>query len=204
MIRVVLFTLLWVALGVGWYFLFWAPDEPEVPAAQEKEQQEPRKAADSRPPSSTTQSDQPSSDSEPVPKPSESMPERQPPIKIIENGKLKPSKDMAENAARFHWLLHVSGPGIQEDAFLYELQQVTDPTLFEQMKKRVHIEEQPQKWKSIMVSAIRKEKNGWVLNTTALVDGEQTSFYLKMEEGEGGKWMVKELLQNPYSDSSGS
>lgn len=106
----------------------------------------------------------------------------------------KAPKQVNQVAARFHWLIYLSGPTVTSESRQNEVKRITEPDIFKEVEEFLQEESyHVQKWQPIMVSALKHESKGWWIHTVALIDGEQTEMFLLIGKGEDGKWKVQQL-----------
>lgn len=106
----------------------------------------------------------------------------------------KAPKQANQVAARFHWLIFLSGPTVTSESRQYEVKKITEPDIYKEVEGFLQEESyHVQKWQPIMVSALKHESKGWWIHTVALIDGEQTEMFLLIGKGEDGKWKVQQL-----------
>lgn len=121
-----------------------------------------------------------------------------PQIKDVTGQKgLKPPNEVIQKAARFHWLIHFSGPEIETETILQEIDEISRPEITQTLREMDYEQgQEKQVWGVILVGAISEENGIWTVNTVAQVDGKPTSLYLKLKKGRDGEWIVWDLLES--------
>lgn len=110
---------------------------------------------------------------------------------------LKPPNEVIQKAGRFHWLIHLSGPEIETETVLQEIDGISRPEITQTLREMEYEPGQgKQVWGIILVGAISEENDIWTVNTVAQVDGKPTSLYLKLKKGGDGEWIVWDLLES--------
>lgn len=119
--------------------------------------------------------------------------------KVIQTGEKAPI-EVYNTAFRFHWLLYLSGPEVTTEIINSELKKVTSSKLMRKIEENINVDRNTeQKWGSIMVSAVRKHGDAWMMNTVAIIDDQQTTLYLEIKKGEY-KWKVMRISDDPHLD----
>lgn len=121
-----------------------------------------------------------------------------PKIEDVSREELKVPKEVVQRAGRFHWLMHLSGPEVEKEAVLHEIGKISRPEIVQLFRELGY---QPgrkeQLWDVILVGALEKDGDSWIIGTLAQVDREETMIYMSLKKGEDGKWIIWDLLPNP-------
>lgn len=111
-----------------------------------------------------------------------------PPKIQVHSENMRPEeREAAMVAARFHWLMTLSN--VDSDAVIYELQKITTPELFQEIRPRFEVPKKKQRWKKIDVYRVQSI-DGVEMNTIAEVNGEELWLYERLVK-EGGQWKVE-------------
>lgn len=127
-----------------------------------------------------------------------------PPKFVFESGLngLKAPEAANQNAARFAWLDSLSGPKLNNQSVLAEIQKVTTPDFFTQLSNSFSLPTDKQTWIDVKVYPVQKNQDGsWLLNTIAEAEDSsgqelQLHQYETMVQ-EGGTWLVQQVAYDP-------
>lgn len=100
--------------------------------------------------------------------------------------------EVAEVAAKFHWLTYLTRDQADSRSVLAELKKICKPKLYNEIQTRFDLPPGKQSWKQIDVFPVSAGADGFLVNTIATINGEEYWLFEQVVR-EGGEWKIEDF-----------